>query len=142
MLLQTLPMLLVPAGALALCGRQTTMRDWIAILCLYGIGRLCVLVDAAVLQDDRCRRRACADAPGLRRGGCLARMALHPSAPDSVRVGGHAPEHVFIDLRLKRQVHMCDAGNMPVLGVGQRRSGCRKNDVVAVAVVANKEFAP
>jgi hypothetical protein len=50
LLLQTLPVLLVPAGALALCGRQTTMCDWIAMLCLYGIGRLCGLADTAVLQ--------------------------------------------------------------------------------------------
>lgn len=50
LLLQTLPVLLAPAGALTLRGRQTTMYDWIAMLCLYGVGQMCDLADVPILQ--------------------------------------------------------------------------------------------
>jgi len=46
-LLQTLPLLVVPAGAIALPGRFTRAGDWLLMLALYGLAKL---IDVA---DDR-----------------------------------------------------------------------------------------
>lgn len=49
LLLQALPALLIPAGALGLPGRHTATRDWVAILAVYAGARLAEQADAAVL---------------------------------------------------------------------------------------------
>ena len=48
--LETVPVLLIPAGALRLNGRFTSSGDWLAMLCLYVAARSAGLADAAVFQ--------------------------------------------------------------------------------------------
>lgn len=48
LLLQLLPVLLVPAGALALAGRVTSAGDWLAMLLLYALAKLLEAADAPV----------------------------------------------------------------------------------------------
>lgn len=50
LLLQLLPVLLIPAGALGLPGLCTTRTDWMLMLGLYAAARLCDLGDAAVMR--------------------------------------------------------------------------------------------
>jgi hypothetical protein len=50
LLLQVLPVLLIPAGALSLPGGHTPQRDWLLILGLYALARVCDLGDAAVMH--------------------------------------------------------------------------------------------
>lgn len=49
LLLELLPMLLLPAGALAMAGRVTSSGDWLALLTLYGFAKLCETADTALL---------------------------------------------------------------------------------------------
>ncbi|HEX6707922.1 MAG TPA: hypothetical protein VF169_24470 [Albitalea sp.] len=46
--LESLPLLLIPAGALSLPGRHTSTADWIAMLVLYLVARVAGMADAAV----------------------------------------------------------------------------------------------
>lgn len=50
LLLQVLPVLLIPAGAAWLPGCYTLGRDWLVVLATYGLAKLLDLGDAAVLQ--------------------------------------------------------------------------------------------
>jgi hypothetical protein len=50
LLLQLMPVLLIPAGALSLPGRHTHKADWLLILGLYALARVSDLGDAAVLR--------------------------------------------------------------------------------------------
>jgi len=50
LLLQLLPGLLIPAGALGLPGLCTTRTDWMLMLGLYAAARVCDLGDAAVMR--------------------------------------------------------------------------------------------
>ena len=50
LLLQVLPVLLIPAGAAWLPGAYTQPRDWMVILATYGLAKLLDLGDAALLQ--------------------------------------------------------------------------------------------
>lgn len=50
LLLQLLPVLLIPAGALSLSGRHTSTADWLVMLGLYALARLSDVGDAAVLR--------------------------------------------------------------------------------------------
>ena len=50
LLLQMLPVLLIPAGAISLPGAHTRSLDWIVMLGLYALARLFDLGDAAILQ--------------------------------------------------------------------------------------------
>jgi hypothetical protein len=50
LLLQLLPVLLIPAGALGLPGVCTRRRDWMLMLGLYATARVCDLGDAAVMR--------------------------------------------------------------------------------------------
>ncbi|MBC7956007.1 MAG: hypothetical protein H7Y33_09085 [Cytophagales bacterium] len=50
LLLQLMPVLLIPAGALSLPGRQTHKADWLLILGLYALARVSDMGDAAVLR--------------------------------------------------------------------------------------------
>ena len=50
LLLQCLPILLIPAGALTLPGPHTTTADWLWMLCLYTAARLAGLGDAALFD--------------------------------------------------------------------------------------------
>lgn len=52
-LLQTLPVLLIPAGALGLPGRRTAGADWGLMLLAYGAGHLLGLFDQAVFDALR-----------------------------------------------------------------------------------------
>lgn len=49
LLLQVLPVLLIPAGAAWLPGRCTQPRDWVVILATYALARLLDVADAALL---------------------------------------------------------------------------------------------
>ena len=49
MLLQVLPVLLIPAGALGLAGQHTRAGDWFLMLGLYALCKLCELGDETVL---------------------------------------------------------------------------------------------
>lgn len=50
LLLQLLPVLLIPAGALSLPGRHTRKADWLLILGLYAAARVCDLGDTSVMR--------------------------------------------------------------------------------------------
>jgi hypothetical protein len=50
LLLEILPLLLIPAGALDLRGRYTTAFDWVLMLCLYAITRVCDMADGPMLE--------------------------------------------------------------------------------------------
>lgn len=50
LLLQLLPVLLIPAGALGLPGVCTRRSDWMVMLGLYTLARVCDLGDAAVMR--------------------------------------------------------------------------------------------
>lgn len=49
LLLQVLPLLLIPAGAAWLPGAYTGPRDWLLVLAIYGLAKLLDLADAALL---------------------------------------------------------------------------------------------
>jgi hypothetical protein len=49
LLLQIMPVLVVPAGALGLPGSQTRAGDWIVLLVIYALARACHLSDATIL---------------------------------------------------------------------------------------------
>ncbi|HET7794207.1 MAG TPA: hypothetical protein VFL64_12570 [Rhizobacter sp.] len=50
LLLHLLPVLLIPAGALSLPGRHTTQTDWLLMLGLYAVARLCDAGDGALMR--------------------------------------------------------------------------------------------
>lgn len=50
MLLEIIPVLVIPAGALSLPGRVTQALDWIVVLSLYALGKLLESADALILQ--------------------------------------------------------------------------------------------
>jgi hypothetical protein len=50
LLLEILPLLLLPAGALDLRGRHTRAADWMLVLCIYAVARICGLADGAILE--------------------------------------------------------------------------------------------
>lgn len=50
LLLQLLPVLLIPAGALSLPGSHTRQADWLLMLALYASARVCDLGDASVMR--------------------------------------------------------------------------------------------
>jgi hypothetical protein len=50
LLLQLLPVLLIPAGALGLAGHHTAKADWLVILGLYALARALDVGDAAVMR--------------------------------------------------------------------------------------------
>jgi len=50
MLLGILPLLLIPAGALDLRGRYTSAADWVLLLSLYAVARVCNLSDGSILE--------------------------------------------------------------------------------------------
>jgi len=50
LLLQALPLLLVPSGAVNLAGRFTSSADWLWMLCLYGLAHAAGLADAALFN--------------------------------------------------------------------------------------------
>lgn len=50
LLLEILPVLVIPAGALGLPGRSTQASDWIVILTLYAMAKLLESVDALILE--------------------------------------------------------------------------------------------
>ena len=50
LLLQLLPVLLIPAGSLGLPGKHTTRNDWLLMLGLYALARACDVGDAAVMH--------------------------------------------------------------------------------------------
>jgi len=50
LLLETLPLLLIPAGALDLHGRHTSVADWVLVMCLYAMARLFDLANSPVLE--------------------------------------------------------------------------------------------
>lgn len=49
LLLQIVPVLVVPAGALTLPGSQTRAADWIVLLVIYTLAQACHLADATIL---------------------------------------------------------------------------------------------
>jgi hypothetical protein len=50
LLLEIIPVLVIPAGALSLPGRSTTVFDWIVVLTLYAFAKLFEIGDALVLE--------------------------------------------------------------------------------------------
>jgi hypothetical protein len=50
LLLEMLPLLLVPAGALDLRGRYTNAFDWVMLLGLYAVGRVSDMADGPILE--------------------------------------------------------------------------------------------
>ena len=50
LLLQALPVLLIPAGAAWLEGRYTQTRDWLLVLAAYAVAKLLDLADAPLLN--------------------------------------------------------------------------------------------
>ncbi len=50
LLMEALPLLLFPAGAVSLPGQQTRPLDWIVLLVAYGISKACQLLDHRIFQ--------------------------------------------------------------------------------------------
>jgi hypothetical protein len=50
LLLEILPVLVIPAGALSLPGRSTEVFDWIVVLTLYALAKLFEIGDAVILE--------------------------------------------------------------------------------------------
>jgi hypothetical protein len=50
LLLQLLPVLLIPAGALSLPGERTAKTDWLLMLALYAVASACAVGDGAVMH--------------------------------------------------------------------------------------------
>lgn len=50
LLLEIIPVLVIPAGALSLPGRSTRLLDWMVVLTLYALAKLLESADALVLQ--------------------------------------------------------------------------------------------
>jgi hypothetical protein len=82
--LESLPILLIPAGALALSGTFTSSGDWLAMLCLYVASRGAGLADSAVF-----------DATGWVSGHTLMQLLQAGVAARLAYRAGMAPGSVF-----------------------------------------------